>query len=56
MIILSGWSSKSKYRLIGSIRSIAITLRYEIVASTMVIGIDIEINDNMFNVSLRIGI
>ena len=30
MIILSGWSSKSKYRLIGSIRSIAITLRYEI--------------------------
>jgi NADH:ubiquinone oxidoreductase subunit H len=30
MTILSGWSSKSKYSLIGSIRSIAITLRYEI--------------------------
>jgi NADH:ubiquinone oxidoreductase subunit H len=30
MIIFTGWSSKSKYRLIGSIRSIAITLRFEL--------------------------
>nr|YP_009020938.1 NADH dehydrogenase subunit 1 [Liposcelis decolor]AFV61883.1 NADH dehydrogenase subunit 1 [Liposcelis decolor] len=37
--ILSGWSSNSKFSLIGSIRSVAQTISYEMVLSTLVVMI-----------------
>jgi NADH-quinone oxidoreductase subunit H len=49
MIIFSGWSSKSKYRLIGSIRSIAITLRYEICMAMVVLAPVFMINTLSLN-------
>jgi NADH-ubiquinone oxidoreductase chain 1 len=51
-IIFSGWSSKSKYRLIGSIRAIAITLRYEICMAIVFLSPVFLINNlslNIFN-------
>ena len=52
MIMVAGWSSKSKYRLIGSIRSIAITLRYEICMAIVFLSPVFLINNlslNIFN-------
>jgi len=36
-VLLSGWSSNSKYRLIGSLRSIAQSISYESVFSTLIV-------------------
>lgn len=36
-VLLSGWSSNSKYRLIGSLRSVAQSISYESVFSTLIV-------------------
>lgn len=38
IVLLSGWASNSKYRLIGRLRSIAQSISYEAVFSTLLIG------------------
>ena len=53
MIILSGWSSKSKYSLIGSIRSIAITLRYEICMAIVFLSPVLLINSLSLNILIE---
>ena len=50
MIIFSGWSSKSKYRLIGSIRSIAITLRFELCMAIVFLSPVFMINTLSLNI------
>lgn len=36
-MLISGWSSRSKYRLIGSLRSVAQSISYEAVFSTLLV-------------------
>ena len=36
-VLLAGWSSNSKYRLIGSLRSVAQSISYESVFSTLLV-------------------
>jgi len=36
-VLLSGWSSRSKYRLIGRLRSVAQSISYEAVFSTLLV-------------------
>lgn len=48
-VLISGWSSNSKYRLIGSLRSVAQSISYESVFSTLIVLLMILI----FSYSIR---
>lgn len=53
-LLLSGWSSNSKYALLGSIRGIAQTISYEISLALLLIGViclfpTVSLKDIIFN-------
>nr|ANP26494.1 NADH dehydrogenase subunit 1 [Laeonereis culveri] len=53
--LLSGWSSNSKYSLIGSLRSIAQTISYEISMSLVILSPMIMISSLSFNMFYKMG-